>query len=157
MREQSAPFLAQPLTVLREAQLFDRIDTRVAVGADCKHSTARREARQRKEAVAQVSFGQWAEHQGRPATDDEVELLWLRMSRMHEIPASIELDRAGEAFDRRQAITLAAVDDFLLLLGHVDVDGTARPEQVIRQRDEIGQLLVRILMIVMLSKGVVLE
>src|SRR5260370_11683592 len=87
-RERAAA-LAQALAVFEPAQLLDRAQRDVAVGADAPAASGFEIRQQRKEPVAEIALGAGAETHHRAGGGETPGLAGLHAPRMHQAPGRI--------------------------------------------------------------------
>jgi hypothetical protein len=107
----------------------------VAVGAERQRHPRGEPAGHVGEAVAEVRLGARAEHDAGAASLHGLDLGWLGVGRVDELPAPIEQPLARQPRDRPRAGRGEAVLDLGRLLGDVDVD---RPGEALGLARELG-------------------
>ena len=110
---------------LELAQLLERVDPDVRVGADRERDPALEEAGERREAVAEVGLGRGAEADAGAVLGEQVELARVGVRGVHDRRPRAEAARLGEELDRPQAVLGEALLDLARLLVGVDVEHEA--------------------------------
>ena len=103
------------------AQLLERVDPDVRVGADAERDPAVLDPRGREEAVAEVGLRRRAGADRRSRLGEQVELRAVGVGGVHDGRPRAEAAGAGEELDRPAAVLGEALLDLARLLAGVDV------------------------------------
>ena len=136
--KQRARALRQALRIFERAQFLRRIDEDIAVGADPEAPTRGEIVDRRKNAVAQITFGDRAQSGDRAACGKPRDFVGIKVSRVDEAPAFVDPGVIEQPFNRSRAAPCDAVGDFLHLFGGVDMHRPCR-RQVEQRRQFIGR------------------
>jgi hypothetical protein len=120
--EDSAPTFLPPGDTLELAELFERVDADVRVGADAERDSAMPHANGREEAVSEISLCRRAGADRRAAVAQKVELRTVRMGRVDDRRPVAEAAAVGEQLDGTPAMLREAFLDLPGLLVGVDVE-----------------------------------
>src|SRR5205807_8222559 len=123
---EDVPFAALPARdPLELAELLERVDSHVGVGADTDADAALADPLDGREAVAEVRLGRRADADPRARLGDEVELAVARVRRVDDRRARGEAAGARQELDRPYAVLGQALVDLPRLLVGVDVERKA--------------------------------
>ena len=106
---------------LELAQLLERVDADVRVGADAERDPAMLDPRGREEAVREIGLGRRAGADGRAALGEQIELRAVGVRRVDDRDVRAEAAGAVEQLDRPAAVLGEALLDLARLLVGVDV------------------------------------
>src|SRR2546430_9504390 len=115
-RDDVAPAGATPRDALQLAQLLERVDADVRVGADADPDPALAQLLHRREAVAEVGLGREAEADSRAGIGDQIQLVSVRVSGVHDGRSGPEAATVGQQPDRPQALLSQALTNLARLL-----------------------------------------
>jgi hypothetical protein len=116
----SLPCLAAT-NALELAELFERIDADVRVGADAQRDASVGRPREREEAVSEVRLRRRAHADARPGVTEQIELGPVCVRRVHDRRSLAQAAFAREQLDRAEAVLGRALLDLARLLVGVDV------------------------------------
>ncbi len=124
-REHAAAALLPPRDALELAELLERIDADVRVGADAERDAAMADTHDGEEPVSEIRLGGRAGADTRPAVAEQVELDAVGVCRVDDGRPLAEAPRRREELDRPQSVLGEALLDLARLLVRVDVEHEA--------------------------------
>src|SRR5581483_12244165 len=124
-RDDAAAPCRAPRDPVELAELLERVDADVRVGAGADADPAFAEPPDRREAVPEARLRRRAETDARAGLGEQVELRVRRMRGVDDGRARPEATRPGEQLDRREPVLRAALLDLPRLLVRVDVEDEA--------------------------------
>src|SRR5262249_39354775 len=121
-RREGAAALAEALAVFEPAQLLDRTERNVAVGADAPAPARFYIGQQGEEAVAEIALGRGAEPRDRSGGGEPPGLGVVHVGRMDQAPGLIDRRVVEEPLHGPRTRPRQALLDLAGLLGDVNVD-----------------------------------
>ena len=122
-REDPSPARLTAGDALDLAELLERVDPHVGVGADAERDRSLANRGNPEKAVAEVGLGRRADADPRAGRREEVELLVARVRCMDDRRLRGEAARVGEELDRAASVLREALLDLAWLLVRMDVEG----------------------------------